>query len=139
MIIRCLLVDDEPLALDLQEGYVKKTPSLSLAGRSSSAFQAMKMLDNTEADLIFLDIQMPGLTGMEFARSLKNAPKIIFTTAFEQYALEGFKADALDYLLKPVSYPKIPECNKQSQTLVRTRGKGCNNRKQELYFRKSRL
>ena len=107
MIIRCLLVDDEPLALDLQEGYVKKTPSLSLAGRSSSAFQAMEMLDNTEADLIFLDIQMPGLTGMEFARSLKNAPKIIFTTAFEQYALEGFKVDALDYLLKPVSYPEF--------------------------------
>lgn len=107
MIIRCLLVDDEPLALDLLEGYVKKTPSLSLAGRCSSAFQAMEMLDNTEADLIFLDIQMPGLTGMEFARSLKNAPKIIFTTAFEQYALEGFKVDALDYLLKPVSYPEF--------------------------------
>jgi two-component system, LytTR family, response regulator len=107
MIIRCLLVDDEPLALDLLEGYVKKTPSLSLTGRCSSAFQAMEMLDNMEADLIFLDIQMPGLTGMEFARSLKNAPKIIFTTAFEQYALEGFKVDALDYLLKPVSYPEF--------------------------------
>ena len=107
MTIRCLLVDDEPLALDLLEGYVKKTPSLAFAGRCSSAFQAMEMLDNTEVDLIFLDIQMPGLTGMEFARSMKNAPKIIFTTAFEQYALEGFKVDALDYLLKPVSYPEF--------------------------------
>ena len=107
MNLRCLLVDDEPLALDLLEGYVAKTPSLTLAGRCSSAFQAMEMLDKSEVDLMFLDIQMPGLTGMEFVRSLKNPPKVIFTTAFEQYALEGFKADAIDYLLKPISYPEF--------------------------------
>jgi len=107
MTIRCLLVDDEPLALDLLEGYVLKTPSLALAGRCSSAFQAMEMMENTEVDLMFLDIQMPGLSGMEFIRSLQNPPKVIFTTAFEQYALEGFKVDALDYLLKPISYPEF--------------------------------
>jgi len=107
MTIRCLLVDDEPLALDLLEGYVSKTPSLEMAGRCSSAFQAMEMLDNTEMDLIFLDIQMPGLSGLEFSRSFKDGPKVIFTTAFEQYALEGFKVDALDYLLKPISYPEF--------------------------------
>jgi len=107
MTIRCLLVDDEPLALYLLEGYVAKTPSLELAGRCSSAFQAMEMLDKTEVDLIFLDIQMPGLSGLEFSRSLKDGPKVIFTTAFEQYALEGFKVDALDYLLKPISYPEF--------------------------------
>jgi two-component system, LytTR family, response regulator len=107
MTIRCLLVDDEPLALDLLEGYVAKTPSLELAGRCSSAFQALEMLDKTEVDLIFLDIQMPGLSGLEFSRSLKDGPKVIFTTAFEQYALEGFKVDALDYLLKPISYPEF--------------------------------
>lgn len=107
MTIRCLLVDDEPLALDLLEGYVAKTPSLELAGRCSSAFQAMEMLDKAEVDLIFLDIQMPGLSGLEFSRSLKNGPKVIFTTAFEQYALEGFRVDALDYLLKPISYPEF--------------------------------
>jgi DNA-binding LytR/AlgR family response regulator len=107
MTIRCLLVDDEPLALDLLEGYVAKTPSLELAGRCSSAFQAMEMLDKTEVDLIFLDIQMPGLSGLEFSRSLKDGPKVIFTTAFEQYALEGFKVDAMDYLLKPISYPEF--------------------------------
>lgn len=107
MTIRCLLVDDEPLALDLLEGYVAKTPSLELAGRCSSAFQAMEMLDKTEVDLIFLDIQMPGLSGLEFSRSLKDGPKVIFTTAFEQYALEGFKVEALDYLLKPISYPEF--------------------------------
>lgn len=107
MTIRCLLIDDEPLALDLLEGYVAKTPSLELAGRCSSAFQAMEMLDKTEVELIFLDIQMPGLSGLEFSRSLKDGPKVIFTTAFEQYALEGFKVDALDYLLKPISYPEF--------------------------------
>ena len=107
MNLRCLIVDDEPLALDLLEGYVEKTPSLTLVGRCSSAFQAMKMLEKPEVDLMFLDIQMPGLTGMEFVRSLKDPPKVIFTTAFEQYALEGFKADAIDYLLKPISYPEF--------------------------------
>lgn len=105
--IRCLIVDDEPLALDLLEGYVTKTPLLTLAGRCSSAFQAMEMLDTSEVDLMFLDIQMPGLTGLELSRSLQHGPKIIFTTAFEQYALEGFKLDALDYLLKPVSYTEF--------------------------------
>jgi len=107
MIIRCLIVDDEPLALDLIEGYVVKTPFLTLAGRCSSAFQAMEMIEKTEVDLLFLDIQMPGLSGLEFIRSLQNAPKVIFTTAFEQYALDGFKTDALDYLLKPISYPEF--------------------------------
>jgi two-component system, LytTR family, response regulator len=107
MTIRCLLVDDEPLALDLLEGYVAKTPSITLAGRCSSAFQAMELLEKTEVDLIFLDIQMPGLSGLEFSRSLYDGPKVIFTTAFEQYALEGFKVEALDYLLKPISYPEF--------------------------------
>jgi two-component system, LytTR family, response regulator len=107
MNLRCLLVDDEPLALDLLEGYVSKTPSLTLAGRCSSAFQAMEMLDKTEVDLMFLDIQMPGLSGLDFSRSLQDGPRIIFTTAFEQYALEGFKVNALDYLLKPISYPEF--------------------------------
>lgn len=107
MTIRCLLVDDEPLALDLLEGYVNKTPALLLAGRCGSAFHAMETLEKTEVDLMFLDIQMPGLSGMDFVRSLQNPPKVIFTTAFEKYAFEGFKADALDYLLKPVSYPEF--------------------------------
>lgn len=107
MTVRCLLVDDEPLALDLLEGYVAKTPSLTLSGRCSSAFRAMEMLEKTEVDLMFLDIQMPGLSGLEFSRSLQDGPKVIFTTAFEQYAIEGFKVDALDYLLKPISYPEF--------------------------------
>lgn len=107
MILQCLIVDDEPLALDLLEGYVRKTPSLNLAGRCNSAFQAMEMLEKTEVHLLFLDIQMPGLSGMELSRNLSDGPRVVFTTAFEQYAIEGFKVNALDYLLKPVSYPEF--------------------------------
>lgn len=107
MDLNCLIVDDEPLALDLLEAYVKRTPFLRLAGRCGSALEAMQLLKENEIDLIFLDIQMPDLSGLEFSRMVDNRIKIIFTTAFEQYALEGFKVDALDYLLKPVSYPEF--------------------------------
>ena len=107
MTIRCLIVDDEPLALDLLESYVVKIPSLSLVGRCSSAFQAMDYIEQKTVDLIFLDIQMPGLSGIELSRSLINGPRVIFTTAFEKYALDGFKVDALDYLVKPVSFPEF--------------------------------
>jgi len=107
MNINCLIVDDEPLALDLLEGYVLKTPFLKLVSRCNSAFKAIEVLEQEHIDLIFLDIQMPELNGLELSRSLQNGPKIIFTTAFEQYALEGFKVEALDYLLKPISYPEF--------------------------------
>lgn len=105
--INCLIVDDEPLALDLLESYVKRTPFLELAGRSANAFEAMEVLANQAIELIFLDIQMPDLSGVEFSRTLKPGPKIVFTTAFEQYALDGFKVDALDYLLKPFNYEEF--------------------------------
>jgi two-component system, LytTR family, response regulator len=107
MTLRCLLVDDEPLALELLESYVSKTPSLQLSGKCSSAFEAMEFMESNEVDLLFLDIQMPGLTGLELSKNLMDGPRVIFTTAFEQYALQGFKVDALDYLLKPVSYPEF--------------------------------
>lgn len=105
--IKCLIVDDEPLALDLIQKYVERTPFLELVDRCASAFEAMEQLDKQEIDLLFLDIQMPDLSGVEFSRTLKNGPKVIFTTAFEQYALEGFKVDALDYLLKPFNYEEF--------------------------------
>jgi DNA-binding LytR/AlgR family response regulator len=99
--IMCLIVDDEPLALDLIEGYVKQTPFLELIGRCSNAFEAMLILNTQKVDLLFLDIQMPELSGMEFSRMLGNKTKVIFTTAYEKYAVEGYKVDALGYLLKP--------------------------------------
>lgn len=102
-----MIVDDEPLALDLLEAYVKRTPFLCLRGRCGSALEVLQVLKEQAVDLIFLDIQMPELTGLELSRIINNQIKIIFTTAFEQYALEGFRVDALDYLLKPVSYPEF--------------------------------
>lgn len=107
MELNCLIVDDEPLALDLLESYVKRTPFLNLIGRCGSALEVLRRIREESVDLIFLDIQMPELSGLELSRILGGQIRIIFTTAFEQYALEGFRVDALDYLLKPVSYPEF--------------------------------
>jgi two-component system LytT family response regulator len=104
MTLRCAIVDDEPLALGLLESYVVKTPFLKLIGKYSNAVQAMKELPDAEIDLLFLDIQMPELNGLEFSKMLPQHTRIIFTTAFNQYALDGYRVNALDYLLKPISY-----------------------------------
>lgn len=104
MNLTCAIVDDEPLALDLLESYVLKTPFLTLAGKYSSAVHAMQEIPEKQIDLLFLDIQMPELSGLEFSKMVENHTRIIFTTAFEQYAIEGYKVNALDYLLKPISY-----------------------------------
>lgn len=102
--ITCAIIDDEPLAVRLLESYACKTPALCLRGCYSSAVQAMKELRDYPVDLLFLDIQMPELNGLEFARILNPGTRIIFTTAFDRYAVEGFKVNAIDYLLKPISY-----------------------------------
>lgn len=104
MTLNCVLVDDEPLALDLLESYVNKTPFLQLTGKYSSAVQAMKELPGKEVNLLFLDIQMPELNGLEFSRMVDPHTRIVFTTAFNQYAIDGYRVNALDYLLKPISY-----------------------------------
>lgn len=104
MNLRCGIVDDEPLALSLLESYVKKTPVLEHRGSWSSAVQAMKMLPENPVDVLFLDIQMPDLNGLEFSHFVPDATRIVFTTAFEQYAVDGYRVNALDYLLKPISY-----------------------------------
>jgi two-component system response regulator LytT len=105
--MRTIAIDDEPLALQLVSGYIDKTPFLEYFGGFDNPLSAMEFIEEEPVDLIFLDIQMPDLTGTEFARILKNGPKIIFTTAYEKYALEGFKLDAVDYLLKPFSYEEF--------------------------------
>ena len=104
MTLNCAIVDDEPLALDLLESYVNKTPFLALAGKYSSAVQAMKELPGNPVDLLFLDIQMPELNGLEFSKMVYSHTRIIFTTAFNQYAIDSYRVNALDYLLKPISY-----------------------------------
>lgn len=105
--IRTIAIDDEPLALQLVTGYINKTPFLELQASFDNPMTAMEYLENNEADLIYLDIQMPDLSGTEFARIITGTTKIIFTTAFEKYALEGYKLDAVDYLLKPFGYEEF--------------------------------
>ena len=104
MIINCAIIDDEPLAAGLLKSYAERTPFLSLRGTYGSALEAMKELRDNPAQLLFLDIQMPELSGIEFAKILPQETKVIFTTAFQQYAVEGYKVSALDYLMKPISY-----------------------------------
>jgi len=102
--IRCIAIDDEPLALQQIAGYIRQTPFLELAGLCESALQAIEILEKTPVDLMFVDINMPDLNGMDFVRSLENPPMVVFVTAYGEYALDGFRVDAIDYLLKPVSY-----------------------------------
>ncbi|MDV7139488.1 LytTR family DNA-binding domain-containing protein [Maribacter sp. TH_r10] len=102
--IRCIAIDDEPLALRQIVSYIEKTPFLVLENQFESALQAISYLEENEVDLMFVDINMPDLSGMDFVKSLNNPPKVIFTTAYSEYAIEGFKVDAIDYLLKPIGY-----------------------------------
>ena len=111
--IKCSIVDDEPLAVELLASYVKKIPFMELVGKYSNATDALRGVTDNPVDLLFLDIQMPELNGMELSRMLPESTRIVFTTAFEQYALDGYRINALDYLLKPITYPTFLEaCNK---------------------------
>ena len=114
--INCIAIDDEPLALELLEDNISKLPYLKLVGSYDSALEAMKAIEEKKPDLIFLDIQMPGLTGLQFIQSLTVKPMIILVTAYEKYALEGFNLEVTDYLVKPVSLERfIKACNKAKE------------------------
>jgi DNA-binding LytR/AlgR family response regulator len=102
--IHCIAIDDEPLALKQIEKYIEKTPFLELKESFESALDAISYILEHKIDLMFVDINMPDLNGMDFVKSLSNLPKVIFTTAYSEYALEGFRVDAIDYLLKPIGY-----------------------------------
>lgn len=103
--IKCIAIDDEPLALKQMVSYIDKTPFLTCVDSFDNALPALEFVQENKIDLIFADINLPDLNGMEFVKSLTNPPRVIFTTAYEEYALEGYKVDALDYLLKPIGYP----------------------------------
>lgn len=105
--LRCCVVDDEPLAQDLIASYIEKTPFMELVGKFNSAQDAIKTILEENIDIVFLDIHMPQLSGMEFARIVPSTCRIIFTTAYDRYAIEGFKLNALDYLMKPISYEEF--------------------------------
>lgn len=107
MKIKCLLVDDEPLAMEILESYVLQVPDLELVGKCDNAIKAYEILRHQEVDLIFLDIEMPQLNGIEFINTLEKTPNVIFTTAHRHYAFEGYELDVLDFLLKPVSFGRF--------------------------------
>ena len=114
--ISCIAIDDEPLALRKLGDYIKRTPFLELESSCSSALEAMRVLSEKEIDLMFIDINMPDLSGMDFVKSLVRKPMIIFTTAYSEFALEGFKVDATDYLLKPFNYQALSTAARKAKT-----------------------
>jgi two-component system, LytTR family, response regulator LytT len=117
--ITAIAIDDEPLALQLVSGYIEKTPGIKLIGKFDNPLDASDFLVETSVDIIFVDIQMPDLSGIEFTKLLEKGPKIIFTTAYEKYALEGYKLEIVDYLLKPFSYEEFLASVKKAQRQIR--------------------
>src|SRR6186713_2211932 len=116
--IKCLVIDDEPPARDILKKHIADVEALELAGDCCSAVEALTFLQHNRVELLFLDIQMPHLLGTSFIRTLKNPPKVIFTTAYRKFAIEGFELDAVDYLLKPISYAVF--CLKKKKVLQTT-------------------
>jgi Response regulator of the LytR/AlgR family len=105
--MKCIIVDDEPLAIEILETYVSRVEHLKLSGSFRNAISAFTFLQQNQVDLIFLDIQMPKLTGIDFLKTLRNPPKVIFTTAYRDYALDGFDLEIVDYLLKPIPFDRF--------------------------------
>ncbi len=119
MSIRCMVVDDEQLARTLLEEYVKKLPQLQLVSGCRNPLEAMEVLQKEEVELMFLDIQMPELTGVEFLKSMHVKPAVIFTTAYSEYALEGYQLDVIDYLVKPFSFERFVKAVDKASEMIR--------------------
>jgi two-component system, LytTR family, response regulator LytT len=118
MKIPCIAIDDEPLAVKKISAYIQKTPFLELVAECRSAFEAMSILEHHKIRLIFIDINMPDLNGLEFVKSLTDKPYIVFTTAYSEYAVEGFQVDAADYLLKPITYASFLKAANKVKNLI---------------------
>jgi DNA-binding LytR/AlgR family response regulator len=148
--INCLVVDDEPPALDVLKKYIESVPSLQLAGSCSNAVDALAVIQKQAIDLLFLDIQMPQILGTDFIRTLGNPPKVIFTTAYRKYAVEGFDLNAVDFLLKPIPFErflkavnKVMNISIQQPNYLETNNNNNNNADKEpvdsfIHFRADR-
>lgn len=121
MTIRCLIIDDEPLAQRVIERYIADIPYLEVAGKCSNAIEALELLHARGIDLIFLDINMPRLSGMDFLKALKNPPMVIITTAYAEYAIEGYELDVVDYLMKPFGFDRFYKAVSKAEDLLRSR------------------
>jgi len=132
--IKTLIVDDEPLAQDIIETYVNQLPNLELVAKCSDAIAANQVLQNNEIDLMFLDIQMPQLTGIEFMKSLSNPPLVVFTTAYSEYAVDGFEMDAVDYLLKPISIDRFMKAVNKVEDRLKDKQAGAGLSTDEDHF-----
>lgn len=132
--IRCIAIDDEPLALKQMVSYINKTPFLEIVGQCDNALQALPLLKETEVELMFLDINMPDISGMDFFKSLKDPPMVIFTTAYSEYAVDGFKVDAVDYLLKPIGYSDFLKAAQKASERINPTGKGSEIKSDEKYL-----
>ncbi len=135
--IRCMIVDDEPLALDILENYIQRVPNLQLVKRCKHALEAYDYLQRDSVDLIFLDIHMPELTGIDFIKSLSNRPLVVFTTAYSNYAMEGFNLDVLDYLLKPIAFDRFLKAVDKASRLLSSEPEGNQENSEEFLFVKS--
>ena len=139
---KCLIVDDESLALRLMEDHVSKVPGLELVGKCQHALQALHILQQEHIDILFLDIQMPDLTGIELVKILKNKPAVVFTTAYAEYALEGYQLDVVDYLVKPIALDRFLQAVRKAQEWVdlrrlQTKDKEILPSKADYFFVKS--
>jgi two-component system LytT family response regulator len=129
MNIRCIAIDDEPLAVKKIAGYIQKVPFLELVAECRSASEAISIMDTTDIQLLFIDINMPDISGMEFVKSLTNKPYVVFTTAYSEYAVEGFQVDAIDYLLKPITFSNFLKAANKVKNLIELTA---NNQKESV-------
>ncbi len=134
--LNCIIVDDEPLALGLLENYVTRTPFLALAGKYSNAVNALDGLDRQmPPDIAFIDIQMPDLDGLELARHIDRRTKVVFTTAFDQYAIDGYKVNAIDYLLKPISYSDFLTAADKAREMCEAEGRDRHDQTSSIFVK----
>lgn len=131
MKIKCIAIDDEPLAVKKIAGYIQKIPFLELVAECRNAYEAMNVMSENDIDLLFIDINMPDISGMDFVKSLREKPFIVFTTAYSEYAVEGFEVEAVDYLLKPISFSNLLKAANKVKTQIELKTNVQKENKQE--------